>query len=561
MRKLFINYRTEDTLPVASRLERELDQILEPGQVFMDRESIDAGEDWGRRLKHEVRECDVVLALIGNRWLTARLSDEEGGQRKLDREEDWVRGELEVALERSKSGACTLVPVRVDGATLPEARWLPKSLRKLPELQARELTSSPVARWRHDVKELLDWLASRGFARRASNDSDARAAAPGEGPASDRLGEGYLEWVRKHCGSVELLGLDSKRVRAPSLSSVYVPAVTTARPRAPEDDQPVDAAMRMVMHGGERRDELLLARLATDSAYVEGSAGAGKSTFCKWVAWLVANRALPPIASDVPEEYRESFPEGLSEHVPLLVVLRDVWEHFRGDVGQRTWNREQLEQALANWADQSQLGDGALNGDALRSLLKGGRALLILDGVDEVPISSGDERSRVYPRDLLLSGLAGARESWLAAGNRILVTSRPDALERDAVDRLGLERLPLAPMPAELQGLFVRRWFAATDPERAAEKSDGMLRDIESRTELTELRGSPILLTALCICYSDGERLPEDQFLLYDRVVNGVLAHRYRDEAREARPARGRLAALALGMHTGSATGQVRPNP
>lgn len=367
----------------------------------------------------------------------------------------------------------------------------------------------------------------------------------GEKRRTAALGAGYLDWVRRSFGSVDLLGLDSRRVRAPSLSSVYVPAVTTSRVREPNASP----------------HELLLARLSDESLYIEGSAGAGKSTFCRWVAWLVANRELPPIAAEVPDPFREEFPAALREHVPVLIALRDAWEQFSGAVGQRCWNGEQLEHALEAWADQSSAGDGALSGAALRGLLRSGRALLILDGVDEVPISSGTEGQRSYPRDVLLSGLADARARWLAAGNRLLVTSRPDVLDSEQIAKLGLCGVPLMPMPSELQRLFVSRWFAATDPDRAADKAAGLLRDIDPRPELSELAGNPILLTALCICYSDGERLPEDQFLLYDRVVSGVLAHRYRDEAKEARPARGRLAAIALGMHTGSATGQPRANP
>jgi hypothetical protein len=60
-----------------------------------------------------------------------------------------------------------------------------------------------------------------------------------------------------------------------------------------------------------------------------------------------------------------------------------------------------------------------------------------------------------------------------------------------------------------------------------------------------------MLLTALCVLYDSGGRLPEDRYQLYRRIVDNVLFHRFRDEVREREPARARLEAIALGMHEG----------
>ena len=61
-----------------------------------------------------------------------------------------------------------------------------------------------------------------------------------------------------------------------------------------------------------------------------------------------------------------------------------------------------------------------------------------------------------------------------------------------------------------------------------------------------------MLLTALCVRYGEGRRLPQDRHDLYDKIVNNVLFNRYRGEDHERDAVRGRLAAIALGMHTGT---------
>ena len=60
-----------------------------------------------------------------------------------------------------------------------------------------------------------------------------------------------------------------------------------------------------------------------------------------------------------------------------------------------------------------------------------------------------------------------------------------------------------------------------------------------------------MMLTALCVLWDSGGRLPEDRYELYRRIVGNVLFHRFRDEVRQREPARARLEAIAHGMHVG----------
>jgi hypothetical protein len=92
-----------------------------------------------------VESCDVLLALIGDRWLTITGPD---GRRRLDNPDDYVRLEIEAALARN----VRVIPILVDGAQMPRADELPPSLGKLRRRQALELSPN---RFDEDTGRLL----------------------------------------------------------------------------------------------------------------------------------------------------------------------------------------------------------------------------------------------------------------------------------------------------------------------------------------------------------------------------------------------------------------------
>jgi hypothetical protein len=165
-----------------------------------------------------------------------------------------------------------------------------------------------------------------------------------------------------------------------------------------------------------------------------------------------------------------------------------------------------------------------------------------------VPVSDTRAGAEVYPRDLLLTGLADALPVWLKVGNRVLLTSRPYGLDEDGLHRLGLLQATLEPLPESLQNLFVARWFHALGK---AEQTNGLIATLRERADLAPLAENPMMLTALCVLWDNGGRLPEDRYELYRRIVGNVLFHRFRDEVRQREPARARLEVIAHGMHVG----------
>jgi Sulfatase-modifying factor enzyme 1 len=248
-------------------------------------------------------------------------------------------------------------------------------------------------------------------------------------------------------------------------------------------------------------------------------------------------------------------PESLRRRLPLLVPLRDFGKDM--DCGRgRPWHRGDLEQALAAWVDQLAL--PGLDGAMTKAHLAAGSAFMLLDGLDEVPVSESRNGATVHPRQLLLSGLKDALPKWEAAGNRTLLSSRPYGLDEAGLAHLRLPRAALEPLPEPLQELFVRRWFHTLKRE---ELGGELLEAMGSRDDLAPLAENPMLLTAMCVLYDKGRRLPQDRYELYKSIVDGVLHSRYPGDAREREPVLRRLEAIAYGMHTGEPDEAPRQTP
>jgi len=130
---IFISYRREETAAQAGRLYDHLSSHFGEDRVFMDIDSVAIGTDFTKAVIGAVSGCNIILALIGPHWSV--ITDTKG-IRRIDYPQDWVRVEIETALQRN----IRVVPVLVDGAVLPQAADLPPSLRPLIRHQALELS-------------------------------------------------------------------------------------------------------------------------------------------------------------------------------------------------------------------------------------------------------------------------------------------------------------------------------------------------------------------------------------------------------------------------------------
>ena len=146
MPNIFISYRREDSAGYAGRLYDRLSGHFGAESVFMDIDTLEPGVDFVEVIERAMSQCDILLVLIGQRWLNAADST---GQRRLDNPEDFVRLEIQAGLDRG----IRVIPMLVEGAAMPSSRDLPEVLTKLARRNALELSDT---RWHTDVDKLLD---------------------------------------------------------------------------------------------------------------------------------------------------------------------------------------------------------------------------------------------------------------------------------------------------------------------------------------------------------------------------------------------------------------------
>lgn len=127
MSKVFISYRRSDSQWQTKQLYDALcNQVSNPKEnIFYDLDSMLVGFDFRERIDDAVSKCDVLIAVIGNRWESER--DPDTGERRLDNPNDLVRLEIAAALKRN----IQVVPVLVDGTSMPKAEELPNELQSL----------------------------------------------------------------------------------------------------------------------------------------------------------------------------------------------------------------------------------------------------------------------------------------------------------------------------------------------------------------------------------------------------------------------------------------------
>lgn len=163
MSGIFINYRRDDSAPSAGRLCDRLGAEFGAEQVFMDVDDIPPGADFSAHISAKIGACDALLAVIGKRWLTARNAD---GRLRLSDPDDLVSREIALALERG----IVVIPVLVEGATMPKAADLRSDLKPLAQRNAVTISDQD---FQGDIAKLIKALqVLPGLRRQVSQAGD-----------------------------------------------------------------------------------------------------------------------------------------------------------------------------------------------------------------------------------------------------------------------------------------------------------------------------------------------------------------------------------------------------
>jgi hypothetical protein len=148
--RIVISYRRVDTGGDARSLAEALERRFGRENVFLDIETIEPGEPFDQAIDRAVDSSDVLLALVGQHWLT--LTDDEG-RRRIDDPRDVVRLEVGSALARD----VRVVPVLLEEAKMPSEDDLPPELAPFSKRNAVELRATS---WHPDVERFIEELAA-----------------------------------------------------------------------------------------------------------------------------------------------------------------------------------------------------------------------------------------------------------------------------------------------------------------------------------------------------------------------------------------------------------------
>jgi hypothetical protein len=133
--QIFISYRREDTAGVTGRLYDRLVQHYGRNAVFKDVDSIPLGSNFKQYIDSVIKNCDLVIVVIGDRW----LGSEGETRRRIDDPRDLVRIEVESALQR----AIPVVPLLVQNTPMPGEADLPRSLQELAYRNGMSIRHDP----------------------------------------------------------------------------------------------------------------------------------------------------------------------------------------------------------------------------------------------------------------------------------------------------------------------------------------------------------------------------------------------------------------------------------
>ncbi|MFI9203607.1 NACHT domain-containing protein [Streptomyces sp. NPDC053048] len=269
---------------------------------------------------------------------------------------------------------------------------------------------------------------------------------------------------------------------------------------------PLDAAyLSLELTGASREDAVSSPQRAEEAlsgqrrVLLRGAAGSGKTTLLQWLATITARGDLPPGLGH------------LSGCMPLTLPLRTLIR--RGEL-------PQPEEFLAAAAGPLS-GLPAAQGWVTRRLTEG-TALLLIDGVDEVP-EADRRRTLAWVKDLL----AAYPEA------RYVITTRPSAVREGWLADAGFTELELLPMSRGDVLAFIDRWHDAAgqkNDERVRAFAAALSAAVVAKRDLGRLATNPLMCAMICaLNRSRRGYLPHGRMELYRAALELLLIRRDRE--------------------------------
>jgi|GEM_PF-1908882 len=235
--------------------------------------------------------------------------------------------------------------------------------------------------------------------------------------------------------------------------------------------------------------------LEHDYLAVFGEAGTGKTTFVNWLA----------ICSSI---YGENLPCNEWEMgVPFVIELRK--------------HRLPISLATIKKTVTDLISNSACD-DWISDIFSQGRAILLIDGLDEIPANQ---------REDVLHWIMDIKSQFKL---KILITSRPSGLEYDYIFyQDNFKIVSLEPMSDDITATFIKNWHMAVsknfswNTKEAEEYSKALHASIRSIPSLKSLASYPLLCAMLCGLWHNRDMvLPKTRNELYEECCKMLLEGR-----------------------------------
>ena len=269
-------------------------------------------------------------------------------------------------------------------------------------------------------------------------------------------------------------------------------------------------------------EQLARAQLVTESVHnhqtlvLLGDPGSGKSTFLRHMAWALGQRGLDQVGAPALLGWPDD-----AHALPLLLPLRTLANHIATYGAQPSSVVAALSTELIksyNVREAEALVEQVLHSDG---------ALLLLDGLDEVPIEAAPGRHT--DRRTVLRVVREFAQLYPRA--RIALTCRTRAFDEALRAELGWPVETIAPFTLGQIRHFVPAWYGELvahgqlNGDQASAVGQKLIEAITDpqRSRLRTMAENPLLLTLMALVLFNQGELPRDRPLLYERVLDLLL--------------------------------------
>ena len=318
---------------------------------------------------------------------------------------------------------------------------------------------------------------------------------------------------------------DATRKQAPlDLAQVYVDLDTTTKVLDVQDEKSLqDESKRHPLSALE-------AVIRSPRLVLLGDPGSGKSTFVNRLACGLAE-------SSGDSANLTGWPQTEINRLPVLVVLRDYARSIQG--GEPTC--QHLWSFITARLQAQNLGAAV---EPMQHCLQSGKALVMLDGLDEVPT----REQRRFVRDAVTAFSQRYPNNRYLLTCRILSYQEPAEPNEEDLRITGFPVFTLAPFDDGKIDRFIAAWYhELTDKGTvSADERDGLtlrLTEAVRRPDLHGMAGNPLLLTVMALVHTHKGRLPDARAVLYEDTVD-LLLSRWEEQKQASKQTRPGLAEL-----------------